>query len=120
MRQKYRQLPGAKDDSQKLLADDILRMFAGALTAVCSLGTKGARKYSLGGWKQTADGARRYANAQMRHKLREWSGETIDAETQELHATADAWNALARLEFILQSHNDSGSIATPRKPRRRK
>lgn len=94
--------PGAKLDDGKILADDILRLFARALWEVCELGTYGAKKYSLGGWVHVPNGESRYANAQMRHKLKEWMGEEVDPDTELLHATADAWNALARLELILR------------------
>lgn len=95
--------PGAKLDSGKILADDILAGFANALIAVCEVGTKGAAKYSLNGWMSVEDGERRYANAQMRHKLKEWTGEKVDPEMQVKHAAQDAWNALARLELMLRS-----------------
>ena len=95
---------GAKLDDGKVLADDIMRMFARALWSVCELGTKGAIKYTLGGWAYVENGKVRYANAQMRHKFDEWIGGegATDADTEVLHATADAWNVLARLELQLR------------------
>lgn len=102
--------PGAKLDDGKILADDILRMFSRALWAVCEVGTRGAAKYSLGGWQYVNDGKRRYANAQMRHKLKEWSGEEYDPdpEIKTLHAAQDIWNGLARLELILREKEERG------------
>jgi len=94
--------PGAKLDDGKILANDIMRMFSHALWQVCSLGTKGAIKYSLGGFLEVENGEARYGNAEMRHKFKEWMGEETDQDTEELHATAEAWNALARLEFIMR------------------
>ena len=109
--------PGAKVDAGKILADDILSQFPRALWTVCELGTIGASKYTLGGWQHVEDGERRYANAQMRHKLKEWMGEEIDEETEVLHATADAWNALARLELILrrqEKEKTEKNVKTPK------
>lgn len=94
--------PGAKLDSGKLLADDVLRMFARALWAVCEVGTFGAKKYTLGGWLEVPNGFQRYSNAQMRHRLKEWIGEVSDPDSQLKHLAHEAWNALARLELYLR------------------
>lgn len=94
--------PGAKLDDGKVLADDVLRMFARALWAVCEVGTFGARKYTLGGWQHVDDGKRRYSNARTRHVLKEWMGEANDPDSKLQHAAHDAWNSLARLELMLR------------------
>lgn len=42
----------------------------------------------------------RYSNALLRHLL---EGDTTDKESKLLHASHVAWNALARLHFIIES-----------------
>jgi len=67
------------------------------------LGTFGATKYTRGGWQSVPDGINRYTAAMGRHHLLESiDASSIDPETELLHATAVAWNALARLELILR------------------
>jgi hypothetical protein len=93
--------PGAKLDAGKpdcsLLLD-----FGLALRAVAEVGTYGAKKYSRGGWMQVPEGEVRYTAALMRHLLAE-SSSPVDEDTGLLHAQHAAWNALARLEFMLRS-----------------
>lgn len=104
---------GAKLDSGKILADQILRGFARALWAVCEVGTKGANKYTVGGWQVVPQGETRYADAQMRHKLKEWMGEMIDPDIETKHAAQDAWNALARLELLLRREaNENANVSS--------
>ncbi len=98
--------PGSKLDAGKIIADDILRMFARALWAVCEVGTFGANKYTLGGWQHVPEGVRRYSNAQMRHRLKEWMGEEKDSDSELAHAKHEAWNALARLELMLRQREE--------------
>jgi hypothetical protein len=92
--------PGAKLDAGKpdcsLLLD-----FGLALRAVAEVGTYGAKKYSRGGWMQVPDGQNRYTAALLRHLLAE-SSEPRDKDTGLLHAQHAAWNAIARLEFMLR------------------
>lgn len=93
--------PGAKLDAGKvevsLIFDDMPR----ALLAVAEIGTYGRHKYSKGGWKHVESGIERYTNAMDRHRLKE-TIETVDQETEMLHAAHLAWNALARLELMLR------------------
>lgn len=92
--------PGAKLDAGKvevgLIFDDMPR----ALLAVAEIGTYGRHKYSKGGWKHVVNGVERYTNAMDRHRLKEGI-ESVDRETEMLHAAHLAWNALARLELML-------------------
>ena len=92
---------GAKLDAGKvevgLIFDDMPR----ALLAVAEIGTYGRHKYSKGGWKYVENGIERYTNAMDRHRLKEGI-ETVDLETEMLHAAHLAWNALARLELMLR------------------
>ena len=92
---------GAKLDAGKvevgLIFDDMPR----ALLAVAEIGTYGRHKYSKSGWKYVENGIERYTNAMDRHRLKEGI-ETVDLETEMLHAAHLAWNALARLELMLR------------------
>lgn len=106
--------PGAKLDSNKPRANLVLGGFSQALLAVSAVGTMGARKYTDNGWKVVPDGESRYRDALLRHFLEEAAGQTYDPESQLLHASHTAWNALAVLELKLQetkleqiSHNDN-------------
>lgn len=92
---------GAKLDAGKvevgLIFDDMPR----ALLAVAEIGTYGRHKYSKGGWKHVDNGIERYTNAMDRHRLKEGI-ESVDRETEMLHAAHLAWNALARLELMIR------------------
>lgn len=95
--------PGAKLDSGKSpVFQGVFNYFPRALMSVGDLSGLGAAKYSWGGWVTVSDGVNRYTNALGRHLLKESKGEVIDPETNLMHATAVAWNALARLEMMLR------------------
>lgn len=91
---------GAKLDSGKPDAS-LLKDFGLALLEVAKVSTKGAIKYSRGGWQEVPDGHNRYTAAMMRHFFQE-KYEDIDEDTQMLHMAQVAWNALARLELYLR------------------
>lgn len=93
---------GAKLDAGKIRPALVLGAFANALTEVVKVGTFGARKYTPNGWSHVDNGLERYTEAMMRHWLAEQSGEAVDDDSGMLHAAQVAWNALARLEFILR------------------
>ena len=97
--------PGAKCDGGKVQAGLVLGGFAKALLAVAEVGTYGARKYTPDGWRMVLGGKQRYTDAMYRHLLHEASGEMRDQDTELLHAAHAAWNALARLHFILEEQN---------------
>lgn len=105
-------VPGAKMDNGKApIMQGVLQYFPRALNCVASLSQKGADKYSWKGWEDVPDGINRYGNALGRHLVYEETEGLYDngpGGTGELHATAVAWNALARLELILreQEAND--------------
>jgi len=94
--------PGAKLDAGKPRVGLVLGGFSKALLAVAEVGTAGAAKYSDSGWKTVPNGINRYNDAQQRHWLEEMKGKTVDPESDQLHAAHTAWNALARLELILE------------------
>jgi hypothetical protein len=93
--------PGAKLDQNKPDLS-LLVMFGRALTAVGEVGTLGAKKYTRGGWLEVPDGVNRYTAAMLRHLFAE-DREENDQELGVPHAAQVAWNALARLELMLQA-----------------
>lgn len=93
---------GAKLDLGKPKCAQILGMFARALWEVSKVGTVGACKYTMGGWQEVQDGSNRYDDAGMRHFLKRKMGCAIDNDTNLLHLSQEAWNALARLELYLR------------------
>lgn len=114
---------GAKLDSGKLKVGLVLNGFARALTEVCRVGTYGAEKYSPDGWKKVNNAVERYTDALYRHLLEEAKGNAMDESSGLYHAAQTAWNALARLEKILEEENkqivysDDGKCMHCGKPR---
>lgn len=94
--------PGAKLDAGKNRLGLVLMDFAPALIEIGKVGTFGANKYTPHGWKSVADGEQRYTDAMFRHLMAEGRGEDIDPDSQLLHAAQTAWNALARLTFMVE------------------
>lgn len=97
----------AKYDDRKVpIFKGVMRYFAASLAAVARVSEAGSVKYSWSeygkGWAQVPDGEVRYTEALLRHLSDEAKGEFYDMDTQTLHAANAAWNALARLELILQ------------------
>ena len=92
---------GAKMDKNKPDLS-LLLLFGRAMEAVGELATFGAKKYSRGGFRKVPDAENRYTAALLRHLYKE-DREYLDEETSLPHAVAVAWNALARLEAILES-----------------
>lgn len=108
---------GAKLDAGKNRMGLVLSGFHRALTHVSKVGTKGAAKYSDKGFLQVEGGQDRYTDAMLRHWFKECTGEEYDMVdengnqgTEELHAACVAWNALARLEFILRDKENNKVI----------
>jgi hypothetical protein len=94
--------PGAKLDQGKPRVAMVLRGFANAIYEVAKVGTFGARKYTDYGFLSVPDGQARYDDAEMRHKLKVWMGKVTDPDSQLLHLSHAAWNALAQLEFYMR------------------
>ncbi|MFW1676430.1 dATP/dGTP diphosphohydrolase domain-containing protein [Pontibacter sp. JAM-7] len=94
--------PGAKLDHGKNRLGLVLNGFPLALMAVGEVGTYGANKYTDNGWKQVPDGINRYTDAMYRHLFAEAAGQLTDSDTELLHAAHAAWNALARLNLMLE------------------
>lgn len=76
--------------------------FSNALAAVADVTTKGAEKYTPGGWQHVADGQARYMEAFGRHLMALGRGEVNDKDTGCLHKAQMAWNLLASLELELR------------------
>lgn len=101
--------PGAKLDADKPRPDLVLGAFARALIEVSKVGTYGANKYSENGWITVPNGIARYGDAMMRHYFYEKMGQECDPDTDLLHASHAAWNALARLDLILRKREQQGA-----------
>lgn len=86
--------------------------FPTALKAVAEISYFGARKYAWAGWRGVDDGINRYTDGLMRHLLAEAEGETRDPDSELLHAAHTAWNALARLELIIEEQKKNGETNT--------
>lgn len=77
--------------------------FPRAISAVAGVSAFGASKYAWNGWRGVPDGFNRYSDAMVRHLIYEAEGEVLDPDSGLLHAAHAAWNALARLEMLLET-----------------
>lgn len=106
--------PGSKLDGGKLpIWRGVLGYFPRALAAVAEVSGKGAVKYTWSGWRTVPDGFHRYSDALSRHLIEEAKGEVYDSDTDSLHAAHAAWNALARLELLLDAKAVPVDAPTP-------
>ena len=95
--------PGAKLDLGKSpVRRGLLEYFPRACLAVADVSAAGANKYTWGGWESVPDGAARYGDAEARHICKAAIEGPIDKDFGLLHASHEAWNALARLELLLR------------------
>ena len=92
---------GSKLDAGKNRLGLVFNGFYKALYAVGEVGTFGANKYTDNGWKEVPKGFERYTDALYRHLSME-NVEFKDKESNLYHAAHAAWNALARLELLLE------------------
>lgn len=92
---------GIKYDKGKPRLCEMIQDFAGPLEEVAKVWAFGADKYSKGNWRYVEDGLDRYSNALVRHLLAEKDAE-LDLESGLRHAAHVAWNALARLYFLIE------------------
>ena len=88
------------DDNKPRLAEMLVDMRE-PLLALCKVWEYGANKYTPDNWKKVDNGKDRYTNAMLRHLFAE-EDSIVDDESLLLHASHIAFNALARLYFILQ------------------
>jgi hypothetical protein len=94
--------PGAKLDKGKTRPWLMISGFARALSAVVDVTTKGATKYTPGGWQFVEGGMERYMDAFGRHQMALGRGEEFDPDTGCLHKAQMIWNLLASLELELR------------------
>lgn len=106
-------MPGAKLDAGKNKLSLTILGFSRALEAVGWVSTKGAEKYSPGGWVYVPSGIERYTDALCRHLNLEGRGERVDSDLGVLHATQVAWNALARLDLMLREEEARAYASRP-------
>lgn len=97
--------PGKKYDNNKApIVQGCLHYFPNALQAVANVSKFGATKYNVPysdkNWARLDDAINRYTDALGRHLV---ATDTYDPESDLLHAAHAAWDALARLELILES-----------------
>lgn len=90
---------GIKYDTGKPRIFETIEDFQEPLMEVAKVWTFGADKYGKHNWAYVDNAIDRYSNALLRHMLQ---GDTIDDESGLLHASHVAWNALARLHFIIE------------------
>ena len=98
---------GVKYDGGKIpVFRGAIAYFARAIKSVAKVSYFGATKYAWNGWRFVDDGVNRYTDALTRHLLAECEGELRDVDSGLLHAEHVAWNALARLELILEKQEN--------------
>lgn len=112
---------GLKFDDGKINPSFVFEYFPLALLAVSSVAEYGARKYTRDGWRTVPNRKARYTAADDRHRLKEYiEGPYDDGDSGHAHAAQHAWNALARLQAMLEDGdielrrgNDIGSDGKP-------
>lgn len=92
--------PGAKLDAGKNRIGLMMCDFSGAIKDVARVTTYGATRYTPRGWLSVENGIERYTDAMYRHLLAETEEEN-DRDSKLRHAAHAAWNALARLQLII-------------------
>ena len=93
---------GKKYDKGKLRLAEMIIDFNVPLKSVCKVWEFGADKYEKSNWKKVDNAIDRYTNAMLRHLIAEDTSVTDD-ESGLFHAAHVAWNALARLYFLLEN-----------------
>lgn len=96
---------GIKYDKGKPRVAEFLLDFEDVILEVTKVWEFGAQKYGKSNWKQLDDGRTRYTNALIRHLLKE-PNNMKDDETGLYHAVHLAFNALARVHFILEEEKE--------------
>lgn len=80
-----------------------LDYFPRACLAVANVSEYGSRKYHAKGWVSVPNAIPRYSDADLRHLMLESIEGPYDINDSGLaHAAQHAWNALARLELMLE------------------
>lgn len=94
---------GLKYDTGKPRLYEMIEDFKEPLKEVAKVWAFGADKYKKHNWAYVNNPIDRYSNALVRHLV---EGSTTDDESKLLHASHVAWNALARLYFIIQEQKE--------------
>lgn len=94
---------GIKYDTGKPRLFEMIEDFKEPLIEVAKVWAFGADKYEKHNWAYVDNAIDRYSNALIRHML---EGDGTDQESELLHASHVAWNALARLYFIIQKNKE--------------
>jgi hypothetical protein len=97
-------MKGTKHDQGKPRLAEMIIDFKEPLLELCKVWEFGAKKYSKSNWKLVENGKDRYTNALLRHLVAE-EDKLTDDETELLHSAHIAFNALARMYFILKERN---------------
>lgn len=106
--------PGAKLDAGKLLGWLFISGFARALANVADVTTRGARKYTPGGWATVPNGSERYMEAFARHQFDLAKGSVFDDGPQGTgcrHKAQMIWNLAASLELDLRAEEEAAHQA---------
>jgi len=91
---------GRKFDDGKPRMCEMIQDFGIALEEVAKVWAFGANKYEKGNWRHLDNAFNRYSNALVRHLVAEQQARN-DLESGLYHAAHVAWNALARLHFLI-------------------
>lgn len=103
-----------KDDGGKPMVYSLfLAYFPRAIREVAKVSEYGMKKYNAKpetqGFRKVLDAKRRYADGLVRHLLDEVTDGPINEKDGGVrHAAQQAWNAMARLEIILEQEENSG------------
>lgn len=85
-----------------------LNYFPDAIREVAKVSEFGAKKYDWNNWQQLENGYTNCTNSLARHLCNEAEKgpEGLDDESELLEAAHTAWNAMARLQFILKARKE--------------
>lgn len=99
---------GIKYDQEKPRIAEMIIDFKDSIEALTRVWEFGANKYEKSNWKLVNNGIDRYTNALLRHLLAEDTNR-YDDETKMLHAAHIAFNAMARLHFIIEEEKNKNN-----------
>lgn len=86
-----------------------LSYFPRAIISVSNISEFGAEKYAWNSWKSVNDGVERYQEAGARHLLESFISGPEDKDSELLHLSHQAWNAMASLELYLKEKENDGN-----------
>jgi len=99
---------GIKHDIGKaMVRKGLLEQFPRACMEVAKVSKFGADVYTWDGWHKVENNLQRYGDAEVRHICMAAIEGPIDSESGLLHAAHEAWNALCRLEIMLEQGEDA-------------